>query len=280
MTNEEIQIILSNLNDTDLKKLDMLYNSYFREKQSIKAVQKRLDSCENDRKRNLEPTKRETEIKENLFLAQSLPKRKTHMVTANLFGKTKIDELAIDGRSFNPAPLDQREYLKMFFKLKKENVTTNYSYLILALVSLITAINSVTVSIVLGNKMLMIISLILIGTSALGTYKHQKNKQVTLKMVPKTSISQIQINTFVKMLEKDYIKEQEHSVEMQENNTIFLNSIEDICQRRIAFHKESLKEIIREIQIILEKNGASFNEEDIPELQNIIQIGRQKKLTL
>ena len=65
-----------------------------------------------------------------------------------------------------------------------------------------------------------------------------------------------------------------------ENNTIFLNSIEDICQRRIAFHKESLKEIIREIQIILEKNGASFNEEDIPELQNIIQIGRQKKLTL
>ena len=82
------------------------------------------------------------------------------------------------------------------------------------------------------------------------------------------------------MLEKDYIKEQEHSVEEQENNTIFLNSIEDICQRRIAFHKESLKEIIREIQIILEKNGASFNEEDIPELQNIIQIGRQKKLTL
>ena len=280
MTNEEIQIILSNLNDTDLKKLDMLYNSYFREKQAIKAVQKRLDSCENDRKRNLEPTKRETEIKENLFLAQSLPKRKTHMVTANLFGKTKIDELAIDGRNFNPAPLDQREYLKMFFKFKKENVTTNYSYLILALVSLITAINSVTVSIVLGNKILMIISLILIGTSALGTYKHQKNKQITLKIVPKTSISQSQINDFVKILEKEYLKEQEHSVEEQENNTIFLNSIEDICQRRIAFHKESLKEIIREIQIILEKNGASFNEEDIPELQNIIQIGRQKKLTL
>lgn len=42
MTNEEIQIILSNLNDTDLKKLDMLYNSYFREKQAIKAVQKGL----------------------------------------------------------------------------------------------------------------------------------------------------------------------------------------------------------------------------------------------
>lgn len=280
MTNEQIQTLLQNLSWEDQKELSTAYNSYIKEKQAIDTIQKRLDSCEEERQKAPRPTERETEIKGNLNFAKSLPRRKRHTVNASLLGRNKITELAIDGKNFNPASLDKRDYLKMFFKLKKESVTTNYSYLILSLVSLVTAINSATFSIALGNRIFMIASLILLGVSAVGAYKHQKNKQTHIKIIPKSTVSQGQINDFVKALKKDYVKEQNHSLEMQANNTAFLDSIEDICQRRIDFHKDGLKEAIQEIENILEKCGISFTEEDIPEIQNVIQTSKQKKLTL
>ena len=279
MTEQDIQIFLQNVTHEDLEKLNKNYNNYIKEKTILKSINRRLASCKKSKYSRPKPTERELDIKENIDRAKHISKRKKHIINASLFGPHQIDELNIDGVNFNAKVLDKKAYLKLFFKIKKEKITTTYSYLIVSLVSLIGAMNTAGLGIALGSIPFGISTILLLCLSTLAAVKHQENKQVITKWVPKDEISQNQIHDFIKNMQEDYTKEKEHAIEMHVTDALFLDSIEDICQRSISYHKKVINGLIEEIMNILEKNGISCTKKDIADIPNALSQNMQKKLS-
>ena len=277
MQENEIQNLICNISKEDLDRLNTYYNAYLSEKKSIENVQKRLHTCETDKRRKPKPTEKEENIKENLHLARILPRRKKHVRAGQIIGRNKIDSLSIDGQEFNTSSLDQVDYLKLFFKIKKDKSYEKYNYLILALVSIVTAINLAGFSLTLGNNILAIISLLLFSVGAVSTSKHTKSGHTVIKVVPKASVSQGKINEFKKLLRADLTNEKQHSLEMHANNLAFTESIEDICKNRIELHQTKLNEIINQIMSILENYGVGQINEDLSVVKQAITQGRQKQ---
>lgn len=280
MQENELNNLICNISKEDLDRLNTYYNTYLSEKKSIENVQARLHTCEIDKKRKPRPTEREENIKENLRLVRTLPRRKKHMIYGKIIGRNKIDNLSIDGQEFNTSSLDQVNYLKLFFKTKKEKSYEKYNCFILAVVSFVTAINLAGFGLTLGNNVLAIISLLLFSVGAVSTSKHIKSGHTVIKVIPKASVSQGKINEFKKLLKVDLTNEKQHSLEMHANNLAFTESIEDICQKRIELHQTRLNEIISQIMTILENYGIDQINEDLSTIDQAIIQGRQKCLDL
>lgn len=277
MQENEIQNLICNISKEDLEKLKTYYNAYLSEKKSIENVQKRLRTCEADKKRKLKPTEKEKNIKENLRLVKILPRRKKHVIDGEIIGKNRIDSLSIDGQEFNTSSLDQVDYLKLFFKIKKDKSYEKYNYFILALVSIVTAINLAGFSLTVGNNILAIISLLLFSVGAASASKHLKSGHTVIKVVPKASVSQGKINEFKKLLKADLTNEKQQSLETHANNLAFTESIEAICKNRIELHQTKLNEIINQIMSILENYGVRQINEDLSAVEQAITQGRQKQ---
>ena len=71
MEKQEKQTFLQSLDIEDLKELRKFYNRYNAEKNSIEGIKRRLKMCEDDMQKELKPSKKERELKENLHIVQN-----------------------------------------------------------------------------------------------------------------------------------------------------------------------------------------------------------------
>ena len=281
MQENELQEILNNMSLADLKELKQLFQHYQKENIVIENMQKRLKDCEEEKKEKPKPTAKEKEIEKNLNIAYSLPKKQKHTLNAILSDKNRISKLTIDNHVFNPNHLDNKNYKKMFFKVKKENITKNYNYLIISLITLIVSGNLLAMGIYVKNtQILTILSLIFCGISIISAFEHINHKKTKLIIAPKEKLSQKDVSDFIKALEKDYEKEQVHSEQMYNSNQVFLSSIEDICKTGITQKEENLIKMASQIRTILniESPQPLLTEEEIEDMQIAIQKGNQKIL--
>lgn len=281
MQENELQEILNNMSLADLKELKQLFQHYQKENIVIENMQKRLRDCEEEKNEEPKPTAKEKEIEKNLNIAYSLPKKQKHTLNAILSDKNRISKLTIDNHAFNPNHLDNKNYKKMFFKVKKENITKNYNYLIISLITLIVSGNLLAMGIYVKNtQILTILSLIFCGISIISAFEHINHKKTKLIIAPKEKLSQKDVSDFIKALEKDYEKEQVHSEQMYNSNQVFLSSIEDICKTGITQKEENLIKIASQIRTILniESSQPLLTEEEIEDMQIAIQKGNQKIL--
>ena len=281
MQENELQEILNNMSLADLKELKQLFQHYQKENIVIENMQKRLKDCEEEKNEEQKPTAKEKEIEKNLNIAYSLPKKQKHTLNAILSDKNRISKLTIDNHAFNPNHLDNKNYKKMFFKVKKENITKNYNYLIISLITLIVSGNLLAMGIYVKNtQILILLSLIFCGISIISAFEHINHKKTKLIIAPKEKLSQKDVSDFIKALEKDYEKEQVHSEQMYNSNQVFLSSIEDICKTGITQKEENLIKMASQIRTILniESSQPLLTEEEIEDMQIAIQKGNQKIL--
>ena len=280
MEKQEKQTFLQSLDIEDLKELRKFYNRYNAEKNSIEGIKRRLKMCEDDMQKELKPSKKERELKENLHIVKNIKKKRKYPVKGSISERTQINELTIDGKKFNTEPLDKANYLRLFFKLKKKSTFNNIKAIPLFLKTLITLFCLLLIAMNFQNlKIVYFLSLISLGSICVYDIINilNQNKKTIVTLTIKPNVSQKQINEFEKILKKDYIKEKENTKQEYENNLLFLESVKDICQRRIELHQNNIKKLTDEIFKIIGL-GNSFNEEDLFEIQPMINEEYQKIL--
>ena len=280
MEKQEKQTFLQSLDIEDLKELRKFYNRYNAEKNSIEGIKRRLKMCEDDMQKELKLSKKERELKENLHIVQNFQKKRKYPVKGSISERTQINELTIDGKKFNTEPLDKANYLRLFFKLKKKSTFNNIKAIPLFLKTLITLFCLLLIAMNFQNlKIVYFLSLISLGSICVYDIINilNQNKKTIVTLTIKPNVSQKQINEFEKILKKDYIKEKENTKQEYENNLLFLESVKDICQRRIELHQNNIKKLTDEIFKIIGL-GNSFNEEDLFEIQPMINEEYQKIL--
>lgn len=283
MTNQEIQSILNDMSLDELKQLQAYYNKYINDTKLINNAKARLVECQENKSRKVEPTKREIKIEDNINKAVKLPKRSKYKISANLDGR-KINQLIIDNQSFDIDVLDNTNYLRLFFQVKKKNLANNEPFIIISIISLLCAINASFVMLILNasSKIVIILQLLLLATAALTGYKYVKTSKSKLTIVPKKHISQSQLGKFIKMLNQDYTKEIENSKKIHENNLAFNLSKEGIFKNIIETNEEELKTIIENIRTLLqsEEKASTLTAEEIAGAEQCIKKARQKTYKL
>ena len=179
--------------------------------------------------------------------------------------------LSIDNTPINKAALGKRKYRKMFFGKTSGNLKIAIVLFIIGLVLLGMGLS-------LNILLLIFPSLITLMASFVNSYNYLFND--SLKITATRYISQMQINSLIKKLEKDYENEKSRSESIHLENLLFLESKEDIFNKMLESHLSKLNEITANIREIILSNieEISLTEEELEDTQTLIQSGNQKIL--
>ena len=271
MTEKKIQDILQNMSLEELQTLKQNYNEYSKESEMISRLKNNLKNFQAEKRKVSRQTQKENEIKNLIIQLRKLPKKIKHIVKGKLNDNHSIANLSIDNTPINKAALGKRKYRKMFFGKTSGNLKIAIVLFIIGLVLLGMGLS-------LNILLLIFPSLITLMASFVNSYNYLFND--SLKITATRYISQMQINSLIKKLEKDYENEKSRSEIMHLENLLFLESKEDIFNKMLESHLSKLNEITANIREIILSNieEISLTEEELEDTQTLIQSGNQKIL--
>lgn len=271
MTEKKIQDILQNMSLEELQTLKQNYNEYSKESEMISRLKNNLKNFQAEKRKVSRQTQKENEIKNLIIQLRKLPKKRKHIVKGKLNDNHSIANLSIDNTPINKAALGKRKYRKMFFGKTNGNLKIAIVLFIIGLVLLGMGLS-------LNILLLIFPSLITLMASFVNSYNYLFND--SLKITATRYISQMQINSLIKKLEKDYENEKSRSESMHLENLLFLESKEDIFYKMLESHLSKLNEITANIREIILSNieEISLTEEELEDTQTLIQSGNQKIL--
>ena len=289
MTQDEIKLILENTNLEDLKKLQEYYREYLKETNLVNNLKRNLDNFKKDRNDEVNPTKKQIEIKKAINTLKRLPKKRRYQFEGTLNESQKIEHIEIEKQQLNKDIFENRIYPKMLFKQLNKDIFENRIYpkmlfkkssngLYNALVFMIISIILYNIGMSVDLIALKIIAVLSSFPAIANCVSYVCND--TLNSNVKTHISQKKIARLIKKLQADYIIEKENSENMHLQNQIFLESKEDIFKRMLKTHQNHLEEIIEEIRTIIESDvqEPSLTNEEIIDTQTLIKNSNQKVL--
>ena len=271
MTEQKIQDILQNMSLEELQTLKQNYNEYSKESEMISRLKNNLKNFQAEKRKFSRQTQKENEIKNLIIQLRKLPKKRKHIVKGKLNDNHSIANLSIDNTPINKTALGKRKYRKMFFGKTNGNLKIAIVLFIIGLVLLGMGLS-------LNILLLIFPSLITLMASFVNSYNYLFND--SLKITATRYISQMQINSLIKKLEKDYENEKSRSESMHLENLLFLESKEDIFNKMLESHLSKLNEITANIREIILSNieEISLTEEELEDTQTLIQSGNQKIL--
>lgn len=271
MTQDEMKLILENTNLEDLKKLQEYYREYLKETNLVNNLKRNLDNFKKDRNDEVNPTKKQIEIKKTINTLKRLPKKRKYQFEGTLNESQKIEHIEIEKQQLNKDIFENRIYPKMLFKKSSNGL---YNALVFMIISIILYNIGMSIDLITLKIIAVLSSFPAIANCVSYVCNDTLNSNV------KTHISQKKIARLIKKLQADYIIEKENSENMHLQNQIFLESKEDIFKRMLKTHQYHLEEIIEEIRTIIESDvqEPSLTKEEIIDTQTLIKNSNQKVL--
>ena len=273
MTEQELQTLLSNMDVEDLKTLKECYTKYLKEQSLIEIFNTNLSNFKQAQNQEIQPTEDEVEVRKALDTIIKMPRKRRYKVDGFLNESQRIKTLSIEENPLNPRVFQNREYAKIFFKKSGNHLTNAGIFLALSIILF-------SIGITLNYTPINLIAIVALFPALMNLLDNVTNN--TLETVSKFSISRKQMNNVIKKLTRDYEKEKQHSENVHMQNLAFIDSKEDIFEKRLAIHKANLAELASEIREILKSNlnSVSLTEEELEDTQILLKSGNQKILKL
>lgn len=271
MTEQEIQDILENMSLEELKTLKQNYSEYAKEVQMIDRLKENLRKFQLDRKKVYRHTQKEKEIKSLISQLKNLPRKRKHTVEGFLNDNHSIASLTVDNQPINKSALGKRKYRKIFFGKSNKSLKIAIILFIIGLILLGLGLS-------LDMILLTISSLATLFVGFVNAYNYVFDD--SLNKTATKYVSQRQINSLIKKLEKDYEYEKSYSENSHLENLLFLESKEDIFNKMLEVHSANLDEISSTIRQIIASNieDTTLTTEELDDAQTLIQMGNQKIL--